>query len=70
MVVAEEDGPRECLFDLHNHSHNSWDSSVTPKEYMRRAREVGLKGLAITDHDHFTVVDHGLHGKGILWCVG
>lgn len=36
--------------DLHAHSTAS-DGTLTPAELVRRAREVGLLGLALTDHD-------------------
>ncbi len=36
--------------DLHCHTTAS-DGSMTPVELIKRAKEVGLKGLSITDHD-------------------
>jgi hypothetical protein len=36
--------------DLHLHSHHS-DGVLPPPELMRRAREVGLSLVALTDHD-------------------
>lgn len=44
------------LFDLHIHSVNSFDSNVSFKTIFSRAIEVGLRGVAITDHDHLTLV--------------
>ncbi len=41
------DGPR-C--DLHCHSTES-DGTLTPRELVKHAREVGLRSLALTDHD-------------------
>lgn len=36
---------------LHNHSHFSvLDGYATPKEYLDRAKEIGLRGFAITEH--------------------
>ncbi len=36
---------------LHNHSHFSvLDGYATPKEYLDRAREIGLKGFCISEH--------------------
>jgi DNA polymerase-3 subunit alpha len=36
---------------LHNHSHFSvLDGFATPKEYLNRAKEIGLKAFAITEH--------------------
>ena len=38
---------------LHNHSHFSLlDGYATPKEYMERAKEIGLKAFAITEHSN------------------
>lgn len=37
--------------ELHNHTHYSvLDGASTPEEYMKRAAELGLSHLAITDH--------------------
>lgn len=39
-------------FDLHLHtSRHSPDSSMDPKVMLRRAQEIGLDGLVITEHD-------------------
>lgn len=36
---------------LHNHSHFSvLDGYATPKEYLERAKEIGLKGFCISEH--------------------
>ncbi len=37
-------------YDLHNHTTAS-DGAFTPTELVRQAVEIGLSGLAITDHD-------------------
>ena len=39
-------------YDLHNHTTAS-DGAFTPTELVRQAAEIGLGGLAITDHDTF-----------------
>lgn len=41
------------LFDLHTHSSRSFDNKRGPsiEEIARRASEIGLTGIAITDHD-------------------
>ena len=44
----------KCFFDLHVHSTNSPDSSISLAELFTRAKEEGLNGLAITDHDFLT----------------
>ncbi|HWJ02528.1 MAG TPA: PHP domain-containing protein, partial [Verrucomicrobiae bacterium] len=36
--------------DLHCHTTAS-DGSLTPAELVARARQVGLQGVGITDHD-------------------
>jgi len=38
------------MVDLHTHSTAS-DGTYSPKELVRLAKETGLKGLALTDHD-------------------
>jgi predicted metal-dependent phosphoesterase TrpH len=37
--------------DLHNHSHFSPDSILSPRDIVRRARSVGLTHIAVTDHN-------------------
>lgn len=37
--------------DLHIHSNYSRDASARPEEILRRCRELGLDGLAVTDHN-------------------
>ena len=37
--------------DLHNHTHYSPDSQVPPALLVARAKEVGLAGVAISDHN-------------------
>jgi hypothetical protein len=44
------------LFDLHVHSTHSADSRLPPGAAMTRSRELGLAGLAFTDHDRLTVL--------------
>ncbi len=39
------------LYDLHMHSHHSFDSTLEVSEMLARARRVGLDGVAVTDHD-------------------
>jgi predicted metal-dependent phosphoesterase TrpH len=40
------------LFDLHMHTRRySPDSDIDPFELVRRAREIGLDGIVITEHD-------------------
>ena len=43
---------------LHNHSmYSLLDGYATPKEYLERAKEIGLKGFCITEH-----------GNAYSWC--
>jgi predicted metal-dependent phosphoesterase TrpH len=37
--------------DLHNHTRYSPDSRVSPADLVARARQLGLDGIAITDHN-------------------
>jgi hypothetical protein len=37
--------------DLHNHTHFSPDSILTPKQFVREARRRGLDVAAVTDHN-------------------
>ena len=45
--------------DLHTHSTAS-DGTLTPTELVAHAREVGLKALALTDHDTVAGVEEAL----------
>ena len=46
-MKAEENG---TMIDLHTHSTKS-DGTLTPKELVRLAKELGLEAIALTDHD-------------------
>ncbi|HHW06518.1 MAG TPA: PHP domain-containing protein [Clostridia bacterium] len=46
-------------FDLHTHSRAS-DGSMEPGELVGLAKELGLQGLAITDHDTVDGLEEGL----------
>ena len=41
----------KVLFDLHIHSKASADGRMSVEEIIARAREAGLGGVAVTDHD-------------------
>ena len=46
-------GPTPMKFDHHLHTaRHSPDSSIDPHELVVRAREIGLDGLVITEHDY------------------
>lgn len=38
-------------YDLHIHSHYSQDSRSSPELIVKKAKKLGLNGIAITDHD-------------------
>lgn len=44
-------------YDLHIHSMHSFDSSISVKQIITRALDVGLSGIAITDHDRLTRIN-------------
>jgi len=45
----------ESRADLHTHSIHS-DGSLTPQEIIRRAHQVKLKAISITDHDNIDAI--------------
>jgi predicted metal-dependent phosphoesterase TrpH len=55
--------PLRLKFDLHCHSRFSADGIAKPEAMIARARELGLGGFAITDHNTCECVDYFLeHG--------
>ncbi len=42
---------RRVRVDLHNHTHYSPDSILSPREFVREARRAGLGCVAVTDHN-------------------
>ena len=49
------------LIDLHNHTAPlSWDSLLTPDDLASKAKEVGLDGICLTEHDQFWEYDEAL----------
>ncbi|QEN06165.1 PHP domain-containing protein [Thiospirochaeta perfilievii] len=46
------------MIDLHSHTTCS-DGSLTPKELIQKAKEIGLKAIAITDHDTLSGLKDG-----------
>jgi len=46
-----DDHPNLIRADLHNHTHFSPDSILSPEYLVRRARERGIDVIAVTDHD-------------------
>jgi len=55
--------PQPDLVDLHVHSSAS-DGMFSPREVVREAAEVGLKALALTDHDTTAGVPEALAAGG------
>ena len=58
--------------DLHLHSHFS-DGTFSPEEIVRRASEVGLRALALTDHDTtdgWEEMGRHCQQQGIRWVPG
>jgi len=45
------------LFDMHVHTTASADSTLPSRMALLRARELGLRGIAVTDHDCLTVME-------------
>ena len=38
------------LYDLHLHTYWSYDATTHPENYFKRARELGVRCLAVADH--------------------
>jgi len=51
MSGAGTQGQRLIRADLHNHTHFSPDSILSPQRFVERARRRGLDCIAVTDHD-------------------
>ena len=50
-AVWEEIGPGSCPFHYNFHMHTTCsDGRLTPQQLLHQARDIGLQGLAITDH--------------------
>jgi len=57
----------EEYVDLHVHTTAS-DGTKTPREIVEMAAEVGLKAVAITDHDAVDGIDQAIHTGAELGC--
>ena len=57
-------------FDLHVHSHYSYDCKSNPKEILKIAKKKKLAGLAITDHNVTKFHQKGYNSKELLIIPG
>lgn len=60
------------MIDLHCHTTSS-DGSLTPKELISKAKSIGLKAIAITDHDTLGGLSDGIEAAneaGITFIPG
>ncbi len=61
------------LIDLHVHTHHTRGCALTPREAVRRAKEVGLDGVAFTDWntlDSLAEAREAAREEGLLALVG
>lgn len=58
------------LIDLHIHTTQSRDSYVTFDDAVRRCREEGLDGFAVTDHDKLTRLPDTLEASDLVILEG
>lgn len=49
--------------DLHTHSYYSSDSDISPTDLVKEAKKVGLKYLALTDHDSLKGIAEALRAS-------
>ena len=46
------------IIDLHNHTYpKSDDSFISPDELIIKAKDIGLDGICLTEHDSFWTND-------------
>lgn len=60
----------QLRIDMHVHSYFSADSSISPKELVFYARQKGLNGVAITDHDRLDGAKRIARGTDFLIIPG
>src|SRR5205814_10445289 len=59
-----------CMrLDLHNHTRHSPDSRVSPADPAARARQLGLDGIALTDHHSVAGIREAAAGAGDLLVI-
>ncbi len=51
--MANSNNPKTWDFDLHMHSHHSFDSAMSRDCLIQTAKKRGLSGIAIADHQSF-----------------
>ncbi len=63
--------PSPASYDLHLHTCWSYDALAEPEDYFRRAKELGVRCLAITEHHNMDsaceVADIATRYPGIRW---
>lgn len=60
----------QILYDLHIHSHFSFDCKSDPKEIIKVAKKKNLAGIAITDHNNVNFHLKEYDSKGLLIIPG
>ena len=60
----------QILYDLHIHSHFSFDCKSDPKEIIKVAKKKNLAGIAITDHNSVKFHLKKYNSKGLLIIPG
>lgn len=61
---------KPVLYDLHIHSHFSFDCKSNPKEIIKVAKKKNLAGIAITDHNSVKFHLKKYDSKGLLLIPG
>ena len=62
---ASRMSPMLHSFDLHLHTHYSADACGSPEAMIDAAKQRGLSGIAVTDHNTCAAVEH-LKGAGLI----
>lgn len=65
--MVPEDGRERMVVDLHVHSEDSYDADSPVETILERAVDVGLDGIAVTDHD---AIDESLRAAELAPAYG